>query len=265
MTSLLRLSRKGTIPPERTQHFPFAVPAIRSLAALNLGAAVTFFVGENGSGKSTLLEAMACVTELPSLGSDDLDSDDTLAPQRELARDLRIAWSRRTRRGFFLRAEDFFGYLRRRARNDARVLREELEREGLFQDDHADGVTTRHVDERFAARHVGRYDARSHGESFIELFEERVQSGGLYLLDEPEAPLSPKRQLEFLKIVRRATKADAQFVIATHSPILLACPGARIFSFDETPIREIAYDALEHVKVTRDFLADPAKYLEDPH
>ncbi|WP_394839830.1 AAA family ATPase [Pendulispora rubella] len=264
MTSLLRLSRKGTVPPDAVHRFPFVVPAIRTLDTLDLRAPVTFFVGENGSGKSTLLEAMACVTELPSLGSDDAGADETLAPQRELAGDLRLAWSRRSRRGFFLRAEDFFGYLRRQARNDARVLREKLELEGLFTDDGGDASTTRHVDERFAARHVGRYDARSHGESFIELFTERVQSGGLYLLDEPEAPLSPKRQLEFLRIVRRATKADAQFIIATHSPILLACPGARIFSFDETPIRAVAYDALEHVRVTRDFLSDPAKHLEDP-
>ncbi|WP_394850545.1 AAA family ATPase [Pendulispora brunnea] len=264
MTSLLRLSRKGTVPQDSAHRFPFGVPAIRTLTTLDLSAAVTFFVGENGSGKSTLLEAMACVTELPSLGSDDLGSDDTLAPQRELARDLRLAWNRRSRRGFFLRAEDFFGYLRRQARNDARIRREELEREGLFTDDDVDASITRHVDERFAARHVSRYDARSHGESFIELFEEKVQSGGLYLLDEPEAPLSPKRQLELLRIIRRATKADAQFIIATHSPILLACPGARIFSFDDPPIRAIAYDALEHVRVTRDFLHDPAKYLDDP-
>jgi len=118
-----------------------------------------------------------------------------------------------------------------------------------------------HVDERRAAAYIARFDARSHGESFLDLFEHRVRPRGLHPLDEPEAPLSPIRQLALLKRVVQAGEAGAQFLIATHSPILLACPGARIYSFDAAPIHEVAYRDLEHVNVMRDFLNDPEAFL----
>jgi predicted ATPase len=95
----------------------------------------------------------------------------------------------------------------------------------------------------------------------MDLFSERVRPGGLFLLDEPEAPLSPRRQVAFLGLLIGAAAKGAQFIIATHSPILLACPGARIYSFDRTPITEVPYDELEHVTVTRDFLNDPSRFI----
>jgi predicted ATPase len=95
----------------------------------------------------------------------------------------------------------------------------------------------------------------------MDLFTQRVRPGGLYLLDEPEAPLSPRRQIAFLELLTSAAAKGAQFVIATHSPILLAYPGARIYSFDKVPISEVAYGELEHVIVTRDFLNDPTKFI----
>jgi predicted ATPase len=97
----------------------------------------------------------------------------------------------------------------------------------------------------------------------MDLFTERIKPGGLYLLDEPEAPLSPRRQIAFLDVLARSARAGAQFIIATHSPILLACPEARIYSFDQTPIAEVAYADLEHVVVTRDFLNDPRKFVRE--
>lgn len=250
----------------RAGAFPFSVPAIAQLPALDLSADVTLFVGENGSGKSTLLEAMACAAELVAIGGNAVDRDDTLAPQRALAKELRLAWRPRSRQGFFLRAEDFFGHLRRQARDDARLDRERLtayrENHGLPPLPAPDPTATTHIDEDGASRYVGERDARSHGESFMDLFVRRIRPGGLYLLDEPEAPLSPRRQLAFLRILVEAAAAGAQLVIATHSPILLACPGARIFSFDALPIREVAYEGLEHVTVTRDFLNNPEAFLD---
>ena len=97
----------------------------------------------------------------------------------------------------------------------------------------------------------------------MDLFTSRVRPRGLYLLDEPEAPLSPMKQLALLALVVKAAEDGAQFIIATHSPILLACPDARIFSFDAPPIHEVAYDDLEHVNVMRDFLNDPEGHLRD--
>ena len=260
MPHLLSVGWRDDAPPpdERARlGFPFAVPAVRTLERLDLAAPVTFFVGENGSGKSTLLEAIAAAAQLRSIGSvDDPWADDSLAPQLALAAQLRLAWRTRTRSGFFLRAEDFFGYLKGQARLDARLERERAERPDAI--DEADG---RHVDEVAARRHLAARDVRSHGESFLDLFERRLDGSGLYLLDEPETPLSPRRQLALLALMLDAVRGRAQFVVATHSPILLAFPGARIYSFDDAPVREVAYDGLEHVTLTRDFLAAPERFL----
>jgi predicted ATPase len=113
-----------------------------------------------------------------------------------------------------------------------------------------------------AAAYLARHDARSHGESFLDLFEARLDSSGLYLLDEPETPLSPRRQLALLAMMLDAVRGRAQFIVATHSPILLAFPGARIYSFDEPPVHLVRYEDLEHVTLTRDFLAAPERFLK---
>ena len=104
-------------------------------------------------------------------------------------------------------------------------------------------------------------DANSHGQSFLKLFQSRFVPGGLYLLDEPEAPLSPQSQLALLAMLSDMVTQDAQFIVATHSPILLAFPHARIYSFDHAPLRAVAYEELDHVALTRDFLNDPGRYL----
>jgi predicted ATPase len=263
MPHLLRLSVKHPPPDGEDVTYPFSVPQIRAIRQLDLNVAVTCFVGENGSGKSTLLEGIAAAAELPSIGSSQVEHDDTLGPARSLGSALRLSWTQRSRKGFFLRAEDFFGSLRARARDDARILREVSETSAGVRADEprAVVVTGSHPDEHAAGRIVGQYDNRSHGESFMDLFTQRIRPGGLHLLDEPEAPLSPKRQIALLDIIIRAAKTGAQFIIATHSPILLACPAARIYSFDEVPITEVEYDELEHVKVTREFFNDPGKFV----
>ena len=104
-------------------------------------------------------------------------------------------------------------------------------------------------------------DANSHGQSFLKLFQSRFVPGGLYLLDEPEAPLSPQSQLALMVMMQDMIEQDAQFIVATHSPILLAYPGATIYSFDAQPIQRTAYEELEHVRLTRDFLNEPERYL----
>jgi predicted ATPase len=147
------------------------------------------------------------------------------------------------------------------AREDARYVREEAEARTGVPATAPGQAGSVHVDEREAAKFIGRYDNRSHGESFMDLFSQRVRPGGLYLLDEPEAPLSPRRQVAFLELLATAAAKGSQFIIATHSPILLGCPGARLYSFDRDPVAEVAYEELEHVTVTREFLLDPARFL----
>ena len=246
--------------------FPFTVPAIRSLVDLRLEAPVTFFVGENGSGKSTLLEALAAAAGFPAVRSDNVQEDATLTGQRQLARQLTLEWRRRTHRGFFLRAEDFFGFAKRLATMRVELERRLIEIEEEYRDrsDYARGLASgpmrgslREMEERYGVD----LDANSHGQSFLRLFQSRIVPDGLYLLDEPEAPLSPQSQLALMALIADAVAQDAQFIIATHSPILLAYPGARIFSFDGGRVGEVAFGDLEHVNLTREFLNEPERYL----
>jgi predicted ATPase len=226
--------------------FPFSVPAIKSLSALELSSPVTFFVGENASGKSTLLEGIAAAASLPTVGSNDLDRDRTLDSQRALGRSLRLAWSRRTARGFFLRAEDFFGFTKRLAQERVelqqriRELQEEYRSGG--RSDYALGLATGPMYGSLSdmeRRYGVDLDANSHGQSFLKLFRSRFVPGGLYLLDEPEAPLSPQSQLALMAMLFDMVADDAQFIIATHSPILLAFPEAMIFNFDSIPVAQV--------------------------
>ncbi len=246
--------------------FPFSVPAIRSLDVLRTDTPVTFFVGENGSGKSTLLEAIAIAARLPAVGSADLKRDDSLGEQRFLSYALKLVWSRQTARGFFLRAEDFFGFAKGVSAMRSELLAQLAELEVTYADrsEHARALamlpakrSLAELEEMYGAD----LDANSHGQSFLKLFGSRFVPGGLYLLDEPEAPLSPQSQLALLVMMQDMVAQHAQFIIATHSPMLLAYPGARIYSFDRSPVEEVPYEELDHVVLTREFLKAPERYI----
>jgi predicted ATPase len=246
--------------------FPFSVPVVRDLGVLRFPGPVTFFAGENGSGKSTLLEGIALAASLPAVGSDEGARDATLDAQRDLARALKLVWTRRTHRGFFLRAEDFFGFAKRlsamRAEFQQRIA--DLEVEYADRSAWAKGLAMGPARSSLAdmeQRYGVDLDANSHGQSFLRLFKSRFVPGGLYLLDEPEAPLSPQSQLALMVMMQEMIAEDAQFIIATHSPILLAYPGATIYSFDQSPAEIVPYEELEHVVLTREFLNAPQRYL----
>lgn len=249
--------------------FPFTLPLIRRVAAsgeaIRLDAAVTFFVGENGTGKSTLLEGIAAASRLAALGASDLDRDPTLEAARRLASELRIARSGRPKRGLFFRAEDFFGFTKRLLASAAEFRAEEAElSEELsgYGQRLATGVVR---GQRLAleARYGEDPDASSHGESVLGVLQSRVLPRGLYLLDEPETPLSPLRQLALLSLLKRAVAEGSQFLIATHSPILMAFPDARLLWFEDDRVEERAYESIEHVALTRDFLANPDAFLRE--
>jgi predicted ATPase len=262
----LRAITKAKPSDDAAGRFPFSVPVVRALDKLSVNSAVTFFVGENGSGKSTILEGIAAAAGLPAVGSVGVADDQTLNAQRALGRALRLTWTRRTRRGFFLRAEDFFGFTKTLARMRSEFLTrlEELEVEYQDRSEYAKRLAQLPV-RRSLAEMESRYgidlDANSHGQSFLKLFVSRFVPGGLYLLDEPEAPLSPQSQLALIAMIGDMVAQDAQFIIATHSPILLAIPGALIYSCDRVPIESVRFDELDHVVLTRDFLNDPGRFL----
>ncbi len=243
--------------------FPFNIPLIKTLKTMALSSEVTFLVGENGSGKSTLLEALAAAAGLPTVGGEEVQRDKTLSHARKLAREFKLAWQKRTHRGLFLRAEDFFNFTRRVNQLGSELQHMAVEYEGRLSGHGLALAKGSALAQRAAL--VQKYgedaDARSHGESFLHLFKARFVPGGLYVLDEPEAPLSPLRQLTLLFMLKEMVAQNAQFLIATHSPILMAFPGAAILSCDHPPIKEVAYDELEHVTLTRDFLNNPSAFL----
>lgn len=203
------------------------IDAISSLDSLDFHTPVTFFVGENGSGKSTLLEAIAVAAGFNPEGGTKNYRFSTRDSHSELCGALRlIRGTSRTRWGYFLRAESFY---------NVATAEEEYARMG-------------------GAPH--RYHARSHGESFLAIAQDNFRGGGLYLLDEPEAALSPRRQLTLMLEIVRCAKEHAQFIIVTHSPILLAIPGAEILSFDSGPLRPIDYEETDSFIVTEMFIRD---------
>ena len=246
--------------------FPFDIPALIGLD-LEIERPVTFLVGENGSGKSTLLESLALAARVVGVGTHALDRDPTLASVRPLAAALRLTWNRRTHRGFFMRAEDFFGFVRRVKREVAEFEREaarlEAENRDMAPADLGRMLGAHRGSARaLEARYGDDMDARSHGEQFLAFFQARVVPEGLYLLDEPEVALSPTSQLAFLSLLMESVRErGCQFVIATHSPMLMALPGATLLGFDGGPARELPYEEVEHVNLTRDFLAHPQRFL----
>jgi predicted ATPase len=253
--------------PERLDTvFPFTVPVVRSIHSLEFSTPVTILVGENGTGKSTILEAVACAAEMITVGSESVTRDPGLSAARDLARYIRLVWTKRTRKGFFLRAEDFYGYARKMAavrvelEHDLHAAQEETRDRSILAQQMA-AMPYRSQLGEIKRRYGEGLDHRSHGESFLLLFQERFVPGGLYLLDEPETPLSPVRQLALLAILREMVSQEAQFILATHSPILMAYPGAQIFTLDEGKPKPAKYEDLDHVRLTRDFLNNPEAFL----
>lgn len=236
--------KKITLLRDRVPQFtkyPFSIPSINKLDELRLNKPVTFFVGENGSGKSTLLEAIADKCDFNTAGGGRNNAYDVHASQSVLGDYIRLGWMPKIGNGFFLRAESFYQF--------ATHLDQLHEEDPTFN--------------------YGRYGGRSlheqsHGESFLSLFKHRFDGKSLYLLDEPEAALSPQRQLSFLRIMYDlASKNQTQFIIATHSPILLGYPDADIFSFDYEQIELVDYEMTEHYQLTHYFLQNRERMLRE--
>jgi len=226
------------------ERYPFNLPAVRALSVLPFHPQVTFLVGENGAGKSTLLEAIAVASGLNAEGGSVNFTFATRASHSPLGECIRLAKAiARPRDSYFLRAETFYN------------VATEIER--LDQGPEGEGGLP--IIDAYGGRSLHE---QSHGESFFALFKNRFRDHGLYLLDEPEAALSPTRQVEFLVLMHDSIRRGCQFVIATHSPIVMAYPDARIHLLDRQGIRDVAYTDTEHYQVTRRFLSNPKRALE---
>jgi predicted ATPase len=243
--------------------YPYTVTVIAQLERLEFTSPVTFFAGENGTGKSTLLEAIAAGVGSISVRGDDRATEETLAHTADLAGNLRFEWAKRTRQGFFLRAEDFFDYTKRMAGLVGEMGEYAADFERRLDGYSLDLAKSAVLGQRRALveRYGENLNTHSHGESFLHFFASRFVNPGLYLLDEPDTALSPQSVLGLLAMLKRMVADGAQFIIATHSPMLMAFPGATIFSFDAAPISEVEYEALEQIALMRRFLQEPRAFL----
>jgi predicted ATPase len=182
---------------------------------------------------------------------------------------MRLVFDRRPANKLFLRSEDFFNFTialqhqREEMHEELRRVDAEYAQRSKFAQNQARMAYAGSVHSMEQRYGTDLLEAASHGESFLRLFEQRLTPGGLYLLDEPEAPLSPKRQLSFLVLLKQMLDQDGQFIIATHSPILMGYPGALILSCDSERLQPVAYEDLEHVTITRGFLNNPKLYQRE--
>ncbi len=235
--------RSVTLFPEKyptIDHYPFNQPIFHQTRQLEFTSPVTFFVGENGTGKSTLLEAICHRSDIHIWQEVERTRFEVNPYEERLYQYLALEWVNGRVPGAFFGADTFRYFA--------------------------------HSLDEWAAADRGMLDyfggkslvTQSHGQSLLAYFRTRYQLKGLYLLDEPETALSPKSQLELLKIFRQMSQAGhAQFIVATHSPILLACPGATIYSFDHCPVKPIAYEATGHFQLYQDFMENWRTYLAD--
>ncbi len=238
------IDRISAASPTGSSHkFPYNIPAIQKLDNLRLHPAVTFLIGENGSGKSTIIEAIAIRLRFEEIGGSAMVGNTNRFDHREvdggLHDNLRLDLnpSRHPADRFFMRAETVF---------DLANKLDDLERE------YPNGLR------RYGGKSLHQ---RSHGEAFLALIQNRMVEESLIILDEPEAALSPSRQLTFIKELDWLVRGGCQFIIATHSPILMAYPDSKIFLLDESGIHEVAYQETEHYTLTKGFLERPDAYL----
>lgn len=225
---------QDTIPNK--QEYPFNIPSLQDLHELEFPTNVTFFVGENGSGKSTLLEAIADRCDFNTAGGGRQNLYEVHKAESSLGEYIRLSWLPKISNGFFLRSETFYQFA-----------------------SHIDLIEDPRRYNAFGGKSLHH---QSHGESFLALFMNRFKGKAIYLLDEPEAALSPTRQLSLLKIIKDL-EHEAQFIIATHSPILLGYPNATIYSFDQGEIESIRYEDTIHYIVTKRFLDAPQSILRE--
>lgn len=247
----------------RTHPFPYNIPAVRFATNIRLNTPVTFIIGDNGTGKSTLLELLAYRLQLPHMDGSGYNKKGFEAA-KTLVANLELCWDLERSVGFFFRAEDFGNLINSIDRQDGKLHSFMKDLEG----DVPDGIIQQMKDSAnhqiYHMRKSYGQDLQSfsHGEAYLKIMQEKITNRGIFLLDEPEAALSPLKQLSLLYFIQEHLQHfTSQFIIATHSPMLMAYPGATIYEVNNEGMKPVTLEETEHYSITKSFLNNPSAYL----
>ena len=252
-----------SIDTEKEHPFPFNVSAVRFAKNLVLDKQVTIFVGDNGCGKSTLLECIAQSINLPLIGGF-IGHSAGFEAARLLSAYIKIEWHRETRNGFFFRAEDFSDFIGGVEKEKSKIVNDLRDLQGQVDDSIIEKMSEsmNYSLHNMRKNYGDNMQAYSHGEAYLKILQTRIANKGIYLLDEPEAALSPLKQLSLIALILEVLKHNnAQFIISTHSPILMGIPNARLYQIDESGIEHVQYKETDHYRITKTFLENPGYYL----
>lgn len=246
--------------------YPFNIPSFQECKTLDLNQKITIFVGDNGSGKSTLLKAIAYYNNSINVSQEKLNSS-YYYNSKLLSEKMKLSYSVKTRKGFFFSGEEFITYINnlKQMKLDLMVDEKELLEEFKNKSEYVRGLAlgpVRNSLYELRTKYDGELNAKSHGEGFLEFFKARMHQKGIYLLDEPETPLSAMNQYQLLVLITDLVKNGSQVIIATHSPILMALQDAKIYHFSNETIEEIEYDDIESVIFTKHFLNNKSNFLD---
>jgi len=251
------------IPLEKKNPFPYNVPAIKFADQVDLTNEITFFIGDNGTGKSTLIETLAFRLQLPHMDGSDYAKKSFEAAVK-LAPYLQLEYNIDRPIGFFFRAEDFGDYLNSVNRRDQSLHAQLSELDGEVPKEIIQQMKDNANTQLYHMRkdYGQSLNTFSHGEAYMKIIQEKVKSRGIFILDEPEAALSPAKQLSLIFHIKEHLKNNmSQFIIATHSPILMAMPEATIYEITEEGMKKTALEATDHYTITKNFLNNPEAFL----
>lgn len=260
MRFIRRLKR---IREDKPGDYPYHLDCINGLEDLSLDQDMTIFIGENGTGKTTLLETIVFLADLVPLMPESINKT---SGAYELSASFQLIWNRKQTRGFYLKSQAFITYV-----NQIASIREDTQTELEALKDRYQGRSHKALTLASIPYNRTLYELKnsykvglenmSHGEGYLELFRTRLVPNGLYILDEPELSLSPMRQLSLISLMKEMILEGCQFILITHSPILMAFEDAVIYDFSTSVVKPVEYESIEHVNITRDFLNNPQRYL----
>jgi predicted ATPase len=255
--------RSFSIHTDKQHPFPFNISAVKYARQVPLNNQITIFVGDNGSGKSTLMESIALKLKLPLIGGH-INSHAGFEAARLLQPYLKMEWQRQTSKGFFFRAEDFSDFINSVEKEQNKIFQQLSDLKGKVDDSIIQRMSESMNYSLNAMRknYGDNMQAYSHGEAYLTILQTRILDKGIYLLDEPEAALSPLRQLSLMAFIIQVLKDNnAQFILSTHSPILMGFPGATLYQIREDGMEAVDYKETDHYRVTKNFLDNPEYYL----